>query len=483
MELLLAYINQTSSTLKNGLWKLFPSLEFSIWERKILLLFIDSLILVASLFIYYKIANSDLTVSNFLTQNSSGILYGLILFGILSNIFNLYNLEFVKTTRKILPLVFFIGILFSIIFIFTPIITPSLPGKRLIIIGFVFFFTAALALWRLFYVYIIHTPTFFKNLVVLVSDDYNKDFLSGMRQRIEGNGNYGYRIQHFLSIPKETENKETFANKFDKIITSNKIDTIIILDKNHKNISAGLNKVLIKSIQRGINVQTYLKLYEELLEAIPLKLAIREFYSIFPISRSNANYFYKLWHRVVDIVSAVFGLCITMLLIPIIAVINLFVNKGPLFYAQLRVGKGGKEYKMTKFRSMVVDAERQGAIMSAKGDARITKFGKILRKTRIDELPQFLAVLKGDMSLIGPRPERKVFVDQLSEEIPFYIARHLVRPGITGWAQVKYPYGENLEDSYNKLEYDLYYIKNRSVTIDIRIIIKTINTVIFSKGQ
>ena len=121
--------------------------------------------------------------------------------------------------------------------------------------------------------------------------------------------------------------------------------------------------------------------------------------------------------------------------------------------------------------------------MSTKGDARITKFGAKLRKTRIDELPQFWAVLLGDMSLIGPRPEREVFVNQLSEYLPFYNTRHLIRPGITGWAQVKYPYGENLEDSYNKLEFDLYYIKNRSITIDIRIIIKTINTIIFSKGQ
>ncbi|MEL7006652.1 MAG: sugar transferase, partial [Bacteroidota bacterium] len=118
-----------------------------------------------------------------------------------------------------------------------------------------------------------------------------------------------------------------------------------------------------------------------------------------------------------------------------------------------------------------------------KNDSRITRFGKILRKFRIDELPQFWTVLKGDMSLIGPRPERKVFVDQLKEQITFYDMRHMVKPGITGWAQVKYKYGENLEDSYRKLEYDLYYIKHRSLLLDLRIIIETINTVIFSKGQ
>lgn len=138
---------------------------------------------------------------------------------------------------------------------------------------------------------------------------------------------------------------------------------------------------------------------------------------------------------------------------------------------------------ITKFRSMVVEAEKDGAKMSVKGDNRITSFGKILRKLRIDELPQFLSVIKGEMSLIGPRPERKVFIDELVKSIPLYDSRHLISPGITGWAQVKYNYGENIEDSCKKLEYDLYYIKNRSVTLDFRIIFKTINTIAFYKGQ
>jgi lipopolysaccharide/colanic/teichoic acid biosynthesis glycosyltransferase len=131
---------------------------------------------------------------------------------------------------------------------------------------------------------------------------------------------------------------------------------------------------------------------------------------------------------------------------------------------------------------MVVDAESTGAKMAAKNDARITPFGKILRMFRIDELPQLISIIKGDMQLIGPRPERKIFVDKLNEITPFYSARHLIKPGITGWAQVKYKYGENLEDSIRKLEYDMYYIKNKSITLDIRIIFKTITTVLFSRG-
>ena len=131
---------------------------------------------------------------------------------------------------------------------------------------------------------------------------------------------------------------------------------------------------------------------------------------------------------------------------------------------------------------MVVNAEEAGAMMATKNDNRITPFGRILRLFRIDELPQILSVIKGDMQFIGPRPERKVFVNQLNKMIPFYNVRHLIKPGITGWAQVKYKYGENLDDSVKKLEYDLYYVKNRSITLDLRIIFKTVTTVLFSRG-
>lgn len=461
-----------------------PSIEFSIWERKLLLGIIDFSIVLGALLIYYKIDNPALNYIDIPFIKNGGFFYGTVLFWILSNIFNFYNLEFANRTRKIIPLVFFIGILFSVTFVFTPRITPFLPERRIIIVGFVLGLTFALATWRTLYAYFIHAPRFFKNVIVLLSGDFDEEFISKMKHTIEGdNVHHGYRIQRFYSLSIKGNDNIPLERMISKIVSKRIIDNIIILDKDHENISLGLNRVLIKAIQNGIDVQTYLKLYEDLQEALPLNLAGRQFYTIFPISRHNSNYFYQLWNRIIDVSSAIFGLITMLAIIPFIAIINLFVNRGPLFYSQLRVGQGGEEYKITKFRSMVVNAEKSGAKMATKGDARITSFGKIMRKTRIDELPQFWAVLIGDMSLIGPRPERKVFVDQLSEKIPFYNARHLIKPGITGWAQVKYPYGENLEDSYHKLEYDLYYIKNRSITMDVRIIIKTITTVIFSKGQ
>jgi len=172
-----------------------------------------------------------------------------------------------------------------------------------------------------------------------------------------------------------------------------------------------------------------------------------------------------------------------MVILPIIFILNIFINKGPLFYTQIRVGKNGQNFNIFKLRSMVVNAETSGAVYAQKNDTRITKFGKFLRKTRLDEVPQFFNILKGDMSIIGPRPERPEFVKDLEEKVPFYAIRHVVKPGLTGWAQVKFPYAGTLEEQEKKLRYDLFYIKEQSMFLDFKIIIKTITTVLFFRGQ
>jgi lipopolysaccharide/colanic/teichoic acid biosynthesis glycosyltransferase len=147
------------------------------------------------------------------------------------------------------------------------------------------------------------------------------------------------------------------------------------------------------------------------------------------------------------------------------------------------VGINGKTFFIIKFRTMVKNAESNGAKWSTEGDTRVTKFGRILRKTRFDEIPQFINILKGDMSVIGPRPERPVFVKELSQEIPFYEIRHIIKPGLTGWAQVKSNYAASKEDALEKLQYDLYYIKKRSVFLDLNILIKTLSTILFYLGH
>ena len=209
----------------------------------------------------------------------------------------------------------------------------------------------------------------------------------------------------------------------------------------------------------------------------------RDFYRYFPFSRSNQNHFYLSIVRFFEIVFSLTGLLIGVIILPIILIGNLFGNRGKLFYSQERVGKNGKIFNIIKYRTMVKNAEVKGAVFATINDSRVTPFGKIMRKSRMDEIPQFINILKGDMAVIGPRPERPIFVNEIAEVMPFYETRHVIKPGLTGWAQVNYSYGATIEDSLIKLQYDLYYIKHRSIFLDVNIIFKTLSTVLLYRGQ
>ena len=187
--------------------------------------------------------------------------------------------------------------------------------------------------------------------------------------------------------------------------------------------------------------------------------------------------------RLADLIIACALILFTLPLMVIVAVAIKCESRGPIFYRQERVGLRSTRFMVMKFRSMVEDAEAAGRpVWAAQHDARVTTVGSIIRRFRIDELPQLFNVLKGEMSMIGPRPERPYFVEQLSVLIPGFDHRHQVKPGITGWAQVNYPYGASVEDARNKLAYDLYYTKNRSLGLDLRILVATVRVVLFQEG-
>jgi len=186
--------------------------------------------------------------------------------------------------------------------------------------------------------------------------------------------------------------------------------------------------------------------------------------------------------RTIDLVVSVLLFVLTAPIILISAIIIKLESAGPVFYLQERVGEHSLPFKVIKLRSMCQDAEKNGAVWASVNDQRVTRFGAFIRKTRIDELPQLWNVIKGEMSLVGPRPERPVFVEELVKIIPYYNIRHTVKPGVTGWAQVCYPYGASAEDALRKLEYDLYYLKNISVALDLFILFRTVKTVLFQKG-
>lgn len=459
-------------------------LQFGLWHKKLLLAFVDLCILTCSLFYYQKFGVDNLLFYDFLEANSLNLLFGIVVFWVLTIVFNFYDLDYVNKTRKVLPLSFFIGVIFSFTYFLATSISANIVIDNKKLLFFTIGFTIVLMFWRVFYASVIHSNVFAKNCILLTSEKTDKILIDQIISSIEGiEFEHGLKILRTYAVSKQQKQIDRLSRAIERMTTKKLMDIVIIMDKDQATISNSLNTTLVKAIGNGVQVKTYFKLYEEVKEAIPLQFAGNQFYSILPISKYNHNYFYLLWHNLVDIIASILGLSMMMLLSPIILFLNIFFNKGPLFYKQRRVGKGGKEIEIIKFRSMIVEAEKHGAKMSVKGDLRVTSFGKVLRNLRIDELPQFWSVLKGDMSFIGPRPERKIFIDQLIHSIPLYDSRHLIKPGITGWAQVKYGYGENIADSCKKLEYDLYYIKNRSVTLDIRIIFKTINTIAFYKGR
>ncbi|HEY0544307.1 MAG TPA: TIGR03013 family XrtA/PEP-CTERM system glycosyltransferase [Pyrinomonadaceae bacterium] len=183
-------------------------------------------------------------------------------------------------------------------------------------------------------------------------------------------------------------------------------------------------------------------------------------------------------HRSVAFVGAILSLPIAI----ITAILIKLDSKGPVLYKQERVGRNGRTFTLMKFRSMRMDAEKDGPVWAQDGDDRATRVGRIIRRIRVDEIPQFWNILRGEMNFVGPRPERPHFIKQLAAEIPYYEQRHLIAPGLTGWAQIKYPYGASVEDARQKLQYDLYYIKNQSLLLDAAILFETIKTIIFSRG-
>ncbi|WP_269571208.1 exopolysaccharide biosynthesis polyprenyl glycosylphosphotransferase [Leptospira wolbachii] len=273
--------------------------------------------------------------------------------------------------------------------------------------------------------------------------------------------------------------KKNLESYFQK---ENQIFDFVIFDSN-VSISDDTLRDLMDAKLHGLKVFDLTDFFEYYFEKISV-LNVQDRWIVFSNGFSIiSNKIALRLKAILDFVGALLLLILTSPLIILAAFLVKITSTGPILYSQVRVGLSGKEFNIFKLRTMIADAEKEGAKWSSFNDPRITKIGAIFRKTRIDELPQLFNILRGDMSFIGPRPERPEFIKILVEEIPYYSLRHLMKPGLSGWAQVNYDYGSSVNDSLVKLEYDLYYIKNYSFYLDLRTIIKTIRVVVFGKGR
>jgi sugar transferase (PEP-CTERM system associated) len=240
-------------------------------------------------------------------------------------------------------------------------------------------------------------------------------------------------------------------------------------------------KDLLRIKTAGVHVNEFSSFLERETGRVDLD-TVNPSWLIFSDGFSSGRMISSAAKRSFDILASLLLLALTAPIIVLFAMLVKLDSKGPAFFRQRRVGLYGQDYEVIKLRSMRVDAEAAGAQWASKDDPRVTRVGNFIRKVRIDELPQAWSVLKGEMSFVGPRPERPEFVAELEEQLPFYAERHMVKPGITGWAQINYPYGASIEDSRNKLEYDLYYAKNYTPFLDLLIILQTLRVVLWHEG-
>ncbi|SDS00685.1 exopolysaccharide biosynthesis polyprenyl glycosylphosphotransferase [Gramella sp. MAR_2010_147] len=460
-----------------------PLFHFEISERKILLRIFDMLGVLLTLavvgiifkFNYFRID----------ADNWSWTLLFLAYLNLFASVFELYDLQKADRFDSVLKNVLLTTSLTVLFYMLTPFFTPSLPENRLQILFFFLSVAGSLLIWRFLYISLISSPRFYKRVLV-VGDSFDIKLIAEALQKSDPN----YFVVGYIN----TDHK--FKTDFDRsgllhfeveelqtAIRENHINEIVVASAYQKGLMFSLYNQLNELLKQGFPIRDYTQVYEEVTRRIPVQNVDKDFYRYFPFSRSNQNKFYKLVFRVFDIMVALVGILFGIIISPFIIIGNLFANQGKFFFTQERVGKNGVVFNILKLRTMTKDAEALGPQYAQKNDYRITKFGMFLRRSRIDEIPQFYNVLKGEMSLIGPRPERPVFVKDLSKLIPFYETRHIIKPGLTGWAQVMANYGDCYDDSLEKLQYDLYYIKHRGIFLDLSILLKTLSTVIFFRGQ
>lgn len=410
------------------------------------------------------------------------LFFYILVFGTVFEIYDLQKSSQLDVSFKNIVLAVSTAVIF---YFLTPVLTPFLPERRLQIVYFYLTIIVFMFFWRITYVKLIASPRFYKKVLMIGEVAYLNDFVEGL---VKSDPNY--RIVGFISCENKVDpNKsnrviQEYAPKdLMRVIEEEHISEVVVASYNSETITEDIYSDLMLLLERGFTIREYTQVYEEITHRVPLQFVGKEFYKYFPFSRSNHNTLYMFFSRVFDILFSIIGLVCGLFLLPFVMIGNFFGNRGPLLYRQRRVGKNGTIFEIIKLRSMVIDAETNGAQWAERNDVRITNFGRFLRRSRIDEIPQFINIIKGEMSVIGPRPERPVFVKELARTIPFYETRHIVKPGLTGWAQVKTRYGASVDESLLKLQYDLFYIKRRSFFLDLNIMVKTISTVLYYRGQ
>jgi exopolysaccharide biosynthesis polyprenyl glycosylphosphotransferase len=408
-------------------------------------------------------------------------LFCLLLYPLIFYIFDFYRLdrELESYPRYLMKLA--IVVIIGGLFIPVPIYVFRLPqyGREVLVLTGVFVFGTALC-WRLI---LIHLRRSRKPLpmIILGAGKSGRTLWEALRQGGE------YEVVGFLDDDKTKWGKVIHGlavlggiDRLPELVKAHGIQKVVVAITRH--VRQEIYKLLVDAKFDGVVVYDMPSFYQRLLGKVPV-LHVSDMWFVYADLYGVSKNLYTI--KVKKLLDRVFGLVGLILALPVMAAIAVSIkidSRGPVFYRQDRTGLDGAAFTLLKFRSMIKEAEKNGAVWATEKDPRVTRVGKVIRLLRIDELPQIWNVLKGEMSLVGPRPERPEFVRDLAEQIPYYSLRHSVKPGLTGWAQINYRYGASKDDAMEKLQYDLYYIKNMSLLFDLQILLKTVKVVIFVRG-
>ena len=393
---------------------------------------------------------------------------------VLSHGFDLYDSSQIGVKLdQAFRILFVLGLLAIVLGGVVHYIPTFLPGNNSALFG-VIILAISLFCWRSAYSWLVCQPMFRERVYVLGTGDRAQRLVNGLARP-----SLGIEVVGWTGNINGELSRETVAEHLLGLARERGVHRVIVAMPNRRGTIPV--QALMDLRLEGVKVEEA----TSWLEKITGRIEVEQLYPSWFIFADGFRFrsAYRLFRRMTNFTVALIGGIAAAPLLPFVALAVKLDSKGPVFYRQIRVGRGGKHFYCYKFRTMRQDAEADtGATWATDDDPRITKVGKFLRASRLDEIPQLWCVLRGDMHFVGPRPERPEFVEWLSKEIPYYGIRHVVRPGVTGWAQVQYKYGNTLEDAREKLQYDLFYIKNASIGLDILILLQTIKIVLLGRG-
>jgi len=398
-------------------------------------------------------------------------------------LYDLYDFVVMHDRRElVLRLVQALGLAWIALAIAFYALPPLMIGRSVSLIALPLALTLMVA-WRLTIHWLLGHPQIGERILIVGSGDMAIDVARETLDRPDA----GFRIVGFVDddpalLGKSLINPRVVGStsQLPGLVRSENIDRIVVAIGDRRG-QFPTEQLLRLSLSGNVSIEECASFYERLTGRVSLDM-VRPSWLIFSGRGRQAplNLVARsVMHRVTALIGAILSLPVAI----VTALLIKMDSRGPVLYKQERVGKNGRPFTLMKFRSMRTDAEKDGPVWASTTDDRTTRVGRIIRKIRVDEIPQFWNILRGDMNFVGPRPERPHFVAQLAQEIPFYEQRHLIAPGLTGWAQIKYPYAASIEDARQKLEYDLFYIKNQGLTLDAAILFETIKTILFSRGS